>query len=339
VKPGRFRRSGRFVVGFAVLALAATGCAVDSTPVNLAAASVNPPLPAGIVQGAGALAGSSSTAPQNCGDPTASLSPLTPMPSPGAMPADSSMAAIQKRGYLIAGVDQGTYLMGYLNPKTNNLEGFDIDMVHDLAQAIFGDPSKVQFRAITSGQRIPALTNGAGAPQVDVVVRTMTISCAREQQVAFSSVYYDAQQRVLVPKNSTAQSISDLGGQKVCATTGSDSIAHIAAVSTHPIPVAAQNWPDCLVMLEQGQVAAVSTDDTILAGMAAQDPNTKVIGPGFFDEPYGIAMRKNESDFVRFVNGVLQQVRTSSWTTSYQRWLGPYIQGGNPNPPQPKYSS
>ena len=333
------RRSLALLVGGTALALAMTGCASDLTPVDLTnVISLAPVVPAGMKSGPAAVAGSSA-APNTCGDPTASLSPQGGLPAPGQMPGNSTMETIYKRGYLVAGVDQSTYLWGYLNPMTNQLEGFDIDVVHAIATAIFGDwHNHVQYRAITSGQRVGALTGDQTDPQVDVVVRTFTVSCAREQQgVLFSSVYYDAQERLLVEKGSTAQSINDLGGKKICAAAGSDSLPRIAAVPSHPIPVSVGDWSDCLVMLQQGQADAVATDDAILAGMAAQDPNTKVIGPSLADEPYGIGMRKASPDFVRFVNAVLQQFRTNGWQQSYQTWLASRL-GPNAAPPQAKYS-
>ena len=83
-------------------------------------------------------------------------------------------------------------------------------------------------------------------------------------------------------------------------------------------------WTDCLVLLQQGQVAAVSTDDTILDGLAAQDPFTKVVGPRLTDEPYGLAISKQHPDFVRFVNAVLAQERADgAWKASYHHWVGP----------------
>ena len=129
---------------------------------------------------------------------------------------------------------------------------------------------------------------------------------------------YDAGQRVLVRGGSPAKGIGDLGGQKVCATTGSTSIANIARPSGRdPIPVAVPYWTDCLVLLQQGQVAAISTDDSILAGLAAQDPWTKIVGPRFTTEPYGLAISQQHPDFVRFVNAVLQQLRTNGhWAAS-----------------------
>jgi polar amino acid transport system substrate-binding protein len=254
------------------------------------------------------------TRTQDC-DPTKSLRPTgPPVVSPG-----SYMAKIRARGYLIAGVDQSTYHFGYLNPLDGKIEGFDIDMVHAIADAIFGNPNKVVFKAISDAQRIPDVQSGA----VDIVAHTMTITCDRLQQVDFSTVYFEASQRVLVQTNSPASSIADLGGKKVCATTGSTSIENIKAAPSHPIPVAVPYWTDCLVLLQQGQVAAISTDDSILAGLTAQDPWTKIVGPRFSKEPYGLAISKQHADFVQFVNAVLQKLRTDGqWAASYTHWVG-----------------
>ena len=262
---------------------------------------------------------------------TASCNPKASSLRPSGPPqvtSGSYMAKIRARGFLIAGVDQSTYHFGFLNPLDGQIEGFDIDMIRAVAQAIFGTPDKVEYKAISDAQRIPDILSGA----VDIVAHTMTITCARLQQVDFSSVYFDAAQRVLVLKNSTAHSLTDLRGQKVCATTGSDSLGVIAAAKA--IPVAVPYWTDCLVQLQQGDVAAISTDDSILAGLAAQDPWTKLIGPGLTDEPYGLAISKQHPDFVVFVNAVLEQLRTDGqWSASYAHWIGTPV----PAPPTAQY--
>jgi polar amino acid transport system substrate-binding protein len=326
----------RLIVAAALFSLCATGCAANSGPVSLAVVgSAQQPVPGGVLVGAAALP-KASGASSDCGDPTASLRPPGPLPAPGQMPAGSTMAAIQQRGYLIAGVDQNTNLFGYRDPRDNQLKGFDIDMIHAVAKAIFGDPDKVRFAAISSAQRIPALT-GQG-PQVDIVARTFTITCARKQQVAFSSVYYLAQRRVLVTKGSPITGVADLGGKRVCATIGSDSLSTGQGKPNPPIPVAVYDWSDCLVMLQQGEVDAVSTDDTILAGMVAQDPNTQIVGASITPEPYGLAMPRKDEDFVRFVNGVLEQIRADgTWANSYNTWLAGPV-GGSPTPPPATYS-
>ena len=249
-------------------------------------------------------------------DPKASS--LRPAGPPQVTPG-SFMAKIRARGYLVAGVDQSTYHFGFLNPLNGQIEGFDIDMIRAVATAIFGDASSahLHLKAISDEQRKPDVMSGT----VDIVAHTMTISCDWLKYLDFSSVYFDAHQRVLVLKNSKATSLDDLRGQKVCATTASDSVARIAAAKAIPVPVT--YWTDCLVLLQQGDVAAISTDDAILDGLAAQDPWTKLIGPPIADEPYGLAISKQHPEFVRFVNAVLQQLRTNGqWAASYRHWIG-----------------
>jgi polar amino acid transport system substrate-binding protein len=93
---------------------------------------------------------------------------------------------------------------------------------------------------------------------------------------------------------------------------------------------------DCLVAFQQNEVDAISTDDTILAGMAAQDPYAKVIGPKFTQEPYGMAMSKEHPEFTKFVNGVLAKNRADgTWKATYERWLGDF--GAAPSPPAAEY--
>jgi polar amino acid transport system substrate-binding protein len=251
---------------------------------------------------------------------------------PPQVTSGSYMATIKARGYLIAGVDQNTYHFGFLSPLNGKTEGFDIDMIDAVAKAIFGraDQSTVHLKAISDDQRIPAVTSGS----VDIVAHTMTINCDRLRQVDFSSVYFDAAQRVLVQKDSAARSLADLKGRKVCATKGSTSLANIDHYGA--IGVGVQYWTDCLVLLQQGDVAAVSTDDSILAGLVAQDPFTTLVGNGLTDEPYGLAIAKQHPEFVQFVNAVLEQLRTDGqWADSYRRWIGSDV----PSPPAAQYGS
>ncbi|WP_328605954.1 glutamate ABC transporter substrate-binding protein [Amycolatopsis sp. NBC_00345] len=319
-------RSRHFVRAavLAVVAVLATACGgAAQTPVNPAPVSDAAwPQPAD-VGGPDASAG---------GDADTSCDPLKSLAPSGMNPNTGTMAKILARGKLIAGVDQTTYLFGFRNTKTGNLEGFDIDMVNQIAAAIFGEAEgHVQFRAIPSSQREQVLKDH----QVDVVVRTYSITCERKKSVQFSSVYYVAGQKILVPKTSTATSLADLAGKRVCAAKQSTSLAKIATDPAKPVAVSVDNWSDCLVMLQQGQVDAVSTDDTILAGMAAQDPTVKVVGDPMTQENYGIGIPKDQDDMVRFVNAVLDQVRGGSWQTSYQRWVGDRL--GPAQPPTPQY--
>jgi polar amino acid transport system substrate-binding protein len=267
-----------------------------------------------------------------CKNPTASLRPSGALPTPGSMPAGTTMAQIQKRGHLIAGVDQNTLLFAYFNPVDGTLEGAEIDLLHELARAIFGDPNKIVFKAITTNQRISAVQDGT----VDVVADAFTIDCYRDTKVDFSTVYYDAGQRLLVPVGSPIKGLQDLAGKRVCATKGSTSLANLKRLAPAAIPVERAQRTDCLVALQQGAVDAVTSDDAILLGFAAQDPYTRIVGPRFSAEPYGIAVNKSQPDLVQFVNGVLAKMRADgSWRAIFQHWLGPFEHV--PPPPAPLY--
>ena len=171
---------------------------------------------------------------------------------------------------------------------------------------------------------------------MDIVADTMTMNCERWQRVNFSTVYYDAGQKVLVPRSSPARGIDDLGGKLVCAAEGSTSLENIAKAASRPVPAGRPGFADCLVALQQNEVDAVSTDDTILAGLAAQDPYVHVVGPKFTEEPYGMAMPKDDG-FTRFVNAVLARNRADgTWKHTYARWLG-RTGRATPEPPVAEY--
>jgi polar amino acid transport system substrate-binding protein len=328
---GRGRRRARPALTLAAMAAAfaaVAGCAAAPAgqPAAGQPAAARPARAGSGAGGAAAVTASGATAA--CDPEAASLAPS----GPPRVTAGSTMAAIKKRGYLIAGVDQSTYHFGYLNPLDGQIEGFDIDMIRAVAKAIFGSPDKVQFKAISDAERIPDILGH----RVDIVAHTMTITCDRLAQVDFSAVYFEAHQRVLVPDGSKATGgLADLGGQQVCATGGSDSVTTIEDYPTHPRVVQEPFWTDCLVLLQQDQVAAVSTDNSILAGLQAQDPFTKIVGPELTNEPYGLAISRQQPDFVRFVNAVLAQAEAGGgWAASYKRWVGSPV----PSPPAARYA-
>lgn len=265
-------------------------------------------------------------------DPRASLRPTGALPAPGHMPPGTAMARIARRGRLVVGIDQNAYLFSYRDPKTGELAGFEIDLARDIAAALLGDRNAVQFRAITTADRIPVIQSG----DVDLVIRTMTMTCERWQQVSFSTEYLASHQRLLVRRGSGIKNFGDLAGRKVCATRGSTSIRTIAAQPSHPVPVSTDSTLDCLVLLEQGQVDAISTIDVLLAALATQDPTTELVGPAYSDEPAAVGISQKSPDLVRFVNGVLEKIRADgTWTRSYRRWLTSV--GPAPAPPAAVY--
>lgn len=262
-----------------------------------------------------------------------SLRPPGPLPPPGAMPADSTMAVIAGRGRLIAGVDQGNYRLGYRNPLTGELEGSDIDIVRRIAAAIFGDPERVQYVVLNIADRAAAIQDG----RVDVVVNSFTITCARQRVVEFSAPYMTVSQRILVPAGSGVREVEDLAGQRVCTSRGSTTEDVLRALPLRLNVVALAALPDCMVELQQGRVAALSSDDVVLAGLAAQDPQTEVVGRSLGDAVYGVGVSPTAPDLVRFVNGVLEQGRADgSLAASDRRWFGDYVDPV-PRPPPVRY--
>jgi polar amino acid transport system substrate-binding protein len=320
-------RRARHLLGLALVAATFTGCGTTSDhAMRLTLAALETPTPA---------AHSPKPTPSvTCAEKTASLRPPASLPAPGAMPAGSFMRTIQHRGYLVAGVNAGLLDFGYLKPSSGKIEGFEIDLVRQLARAIFGDsnPNRVRLVALSVPQRIPFVQDN----KVDIVVDAVTVTCARKQQVDFSTVYYDAQQRVLVPADSHATSIGDFAGRRVCASAQSAPIDVMTHLANPPKPYGAPQAIDCLVYMQEGRVGAISTDDSILDGFKAQDPNTAIIGGSLGDVPYGMAISKARPEFVRFVNGVLAKLRADgTWRALYDKWLGHIA----PHPvlPPPRY--
>jgi polar amino acid transport system substrate-binding protein len=324
------------VLALAALAAAAVaaGCSAPAArpPAPVAGGAAAAPAASGGRAGtslAVSAAAASTSAAANCDVYASSLKPV-----PGSLQVTpgSFMEKIKRRGFLVAGVDANTYHFEYFNPRDGNFEGFDIDMIEAVAHAIFGSDitGRIQYKAITNDERKPDLNNGT----VDIVAHTYTISCARLKDVAFSTVYFEAHRRVLVLGNSYPNGLSDLGGQSVCATRGSDAIASIKSAPSHPKVVTEPYITDCLVKLQQGQVAAIISDSSILESLVKQDPYTKIVGPDLADEPYGLAIAKTNTDFVRFVNAVLQNVRDSgAWKASYANWVA---EPGAPVPAPPR---
>ena len=297
---------------------AATTSAAPTTAAPTPAASKCNPVPAGF-------------------NPLQTYDPLPSLPASGAL--TGRLAEIRARGYLIAGVSADTLLMGARNPLTGQIEGFDIDLVHEIAKAILGDAAKVQLVVITAGQRQSFLVNRT----VDIVVRNMTMNCARwlDWPIAFSAEYYHSGQKVLVRKGSTATSLDDLAAAKakVCAPTGTTSLAKLQEfVAKGVVPVTADTHTGCLLLFQQAKVDAITGDDTVLAGLATQDPYAVVPAQtAITAEPYGVGFNSEDKVFVQYVNRLLETMKADGrWKASYDRWLAPSL-GDAPTPPAAVY--
>lgn len=268
----------------------------------------------------------------DCGNPAASLRPTGPAGTD--VPADSYMAEVRDRGRLRVGVDVATFAMSAFNPATGVIEGFDVDIARQVAAALLGDPDAVELVGVPSGGRIDLLVDG----RVDMVASTFSPTCERREQVAFSAEYISSAQRVLVHRDDPAQSIDDLSGRRVCATSGSTAMDNILAQpDPGPVPVAVRERADCLVLLQQGEVDAAVTNDTILIGLAEQDPNLHIVGPPISVEPTALGLPPDQDDWVRYVNAVLEDVRSSgTWDAIYEDWLLELL--GPASAPVPAYA-
>ncbi len=321
------RTLGRSFAALALGALLLTGCSADPTPVPEPESPEPPP----------------AATPSDCTTDASTLASYDP--STELVPG-GKVEEIRERGRLIVGVSADTFRMGALDPNTGTVRGFDIEFAQRIAEEIFGSAfergKSLQLRVITAVDRIPLLQNGT----VDLVVRNMTINCSRWEQVAFSGVYYDAVQKVLLRKDlaydDRGQQIysgpEDLAEVRVCAPTGSTSLDNITEVQPEAVIAEASTHTGCLAKLQNGEVDAITGDDTVLAGLAAQDPYAVVPDQEpLSDEPYGIAANSDDVDLVRFVNAVLDEMRADdSWQRAYNVWLKPYL-NEDKVPPTPTY--
>ncbi|MEU1704086.1 glutamate ABC transporter substrate-binding protein [Streptomyces sp. NPDC005706] len=291
----------------------------------------------GVAKGSQARAG-------DCEDSEAQKQTLSPSGADGPT-IDAIKSRTGAKRKLVVGVDQNSYHWGYRNPNTETaqLEGFDIDLVHRIAEDILGDPDAVQFKAIPTSQRIPAIKDG----RVDMVVRTMTITCERLDDVAFSAPYFKTGQQVLAPKSSPVKGYDGtLAHKRICTASGSTAYGKLKAdrdagdlPASADISTTVPNQLDCLVRLQLGEVDAVVTDGALAASQAAQDPTVALKGDAFTTEYYGVAMKKDATDLVRRVNRILVDYRADGWQASYDRWLSATLgKDSDPSkPPAPQY--
>jgi polar amino acid transport system substrate-binding protein len=310
----------------AVSSLLLTGCSATESMPDESSLTLAAPTPAGMRE---LMPTQSPTTPLATGcDLTASLRPFSDKKD-----ADEAVAAIRQRGTLLVGLDIGSNLFSFRDPISGEITGFDVDIAGEIARDIFGTPSKVEYRILSSNDRIKALQEN----KVDVVVKTMTITCDRRKDVAFSTVYLIANQRILAPLDSPISAPADLSGKRVCAASGTTSIDRLTRITPAPIIVSVVSWADCLVALQQRQVDAVSTDDSILAGLVSQDPYLHIVGPDLEEEPYGVGINLQNPGLVRFVNGTLERIRRDgTWYALYRKWLTVLSQ--TQAPPTPRYS-
>ena len=241
-------------------------------------------------------------------------------------PAGSTMAKLQERGVIRIGVKYDVPPFGFENPRSGEVEGFDVDLGKAVAEKL---GVRAELVEAISDNRIPFIQDGT----VDLVLSTMTINAERAEQIGFTDPYFIAKGRILVPKDSEIAGIEDLAGRRVCTALGSTYEETLKREAPDADLRLVDAYSECLELLQNGAVDAISTDDVILTGMIIQDDSLKLVGDELTTEPYGGGFKKDDTQFAEFLNGVLEEYKSDGrWQRSYDRWLGRYT-GEQQSPP------
>ena len=236
----------------------------------------------------------------DAGSPTADEAEPTVEETP-EFEEGTTMAELAEAGSITIGTKFDQPLFGLVGPDGVPV-GFDVEIGKIIAGKLGISEENIEWVETVSANREPFIQNG----QVDIVVATYTINDKRKEVVSFAGPYFLAGQSIMVlADNEDIKSEDDLVGEKVCSVTGSTPAAKLAEIGA--VPVLTDTYTNCLEPLRSGQVVAVSTDNVILAGLAAQNEGEfKVVGEPFTEEPYGIGLAKDDTEFRMWINDVLE---------------------------------
>jgi len=263
----------------------------------------------------------------------ASASAAAPSTAVASFAADSTMGKIKAAGKLVCGTKFDVIAFGFKNPTSNEVEGFDADLCREIAAAIGVEP---EFVEAVSANRLPFLKED----KVDIVISTMTRNEDRLKEIDFSKIYYLAGQKILVKSDSAYQSVDDLVAAKVkvCSGEGSTSEKNLQTEGVVQSDIVLfKTYTEAAQALLDGRCDAVSTDDSILFGLAAQNEGLEVRGESFTEEPLGIGIKKGKEDLVEFINGVLDAMAADGrWKALYDKNIKQYSGEEAPEPPLDK---
>jgi ABC-type amino acid transport substrate-binding protein len=235
------------------------------------------------------------------------------------VPAGTTMAELQDAGEITLGVKFDVPPFGQFNPATDEPEGFDIDLGNYIAERL---GVEAKFREATSDNRIPLLVDGT----IDLILSTMTITEERDLEIDFSEPYYIAYGDVLVPEGSDIQALDDLNGQRVCTALGSTYADTIENEAPDADLRLVDLYSECFDQVQTGSVDAVSTDNVILTGMAAQDDSLQLLGLDYTTEPYGVGIPDGDTEFKQFVDeSIAEFIDSGAWQETYDTWVGQHL--------------
>jgi glutamate transport system substrate-binding protein len=247
-------------------------------------------------------------------------------------PEGSTMAAIVEAGELRVGtkIDQPGF--GLAN-TAGDPEGFDVEMAKLIAAKMGLTEDQITFTETVSANREPFLEEG----RVDIVVATYTINDERKKRIDFAGPYYEAGQDIMVasgnPEN--IEGPEDLAGKSVCSVEGSTPAENIRTNYPEAELVLYDAYSKCADDLRNGNVDAVTTDNVILTGFVAGDPEAfELVGNPFTEEPYGIGLPKGQDDFRTFINDVLEEsFEDGTWAQAWDDTAGAITDTEAPEPP------
>lgn len=197
---------------------------------------------------------------------------------------------IMQRGKLIVGVHANSKPYSFTNNK-GEMVGYDIDLARYIAQYLMNSPERVEFVKLDPSERLLKASTG----EVDIALATITITPQREDVVSFSLPYDAAGQAVLVKKDSKIKSLSDLAGQNVGLIFGTTAEKNLAKLVPTANLRGYKNYDDAYIALKENEIVAITSDDTILSGLAYNDNSVKILPKRYSHEPYGIAFKKGNS--------------------------------------------
>jgi aspartate/glutamate/glutamine transport system substrate-binding protein len=226
-----------------------------------------------------------------------------------AFAKSSAMDKIKKSSVLKVGVKEDVPKFGYLNPSTNEHEGFEIDLAKAIAKKIFGDETKVKFTGVTAKTRGPLLDTG----EVDLVLATFTVTDERRKVYDFSDIYFTDAVGIMVKKSSGIKTFADLNGKTVgvaqSATSkkalqeGADKAGITLKFSEYA------TYPEIKTALDSGRIDAFSVDQAILLGY--MEDSVMLLPEHFEEQPYGAAIKKGNTELLNLVNGVIEDMKKS----------------------------
>ena len=225
------------------------------------------------------------------------------------------MEQFQSKGKLIAGVSFDIPGMGYKDPRTGVIDGFEVNLARAIANTLLGSADRVDFVQVTDQQRIQALRNGL----VDIVVSQLTITPDRAEQVDFSIPYYVTREAILVPRSSGIKRFEDLRGKRIVVTNGSVSLRRMRAVLPS-LPGATLIVADLsagnLDAVAGGEADAASNDLinlTLLQKGSAHPDQYEIIdiGDKFEPKPFGIAVNKGNQALLDLLNQAIESLKAN----------------------------